>query len=300
MDIVRLLQDYNVDFVTEGHRHARDGWVNMKCVYCTGHEGYHMGWNLEDGYFFCWRCGWKSTLKTVSLLTQLSLPETARIIERYGVITTKYKNPLKKAEKPFILPTRLVPLTPQHRAYLSKRGFDPDELEEKWKLQSTSPLSRVENIPYKHRIFIPYYWNGSLSTFDSRDVTGKAENKYQACPVDREIMHRKSILYGNQEAWTDGVGICVEGPADVWRFGDKAFATSGINFKPEQVRMMTKIFKTVFIVYDSEIQAQQQARKLRAELRMRGVRAESVPLHFGDPGEMVQRKADKFVKELLG
>lgn len=299
MDIVRLLEDFNVFYATEGERHTREGWVNMKCPFCTGTEGLHLGFNLEESYFTCYRCGWHPPVQTISHLIGVSLPDTARIIQKYGIVQTKLKKPEKRAEMPFLLPTGLTGLTTQHKTYLRNRGFDPDALEQKWGLQSTGPVSHVGKIPYKHRIFIPYYWNGELVTFDARDVTGKAENKYQACPVDREIMERKKILYGNQEAWTDGIGIGVEGPADVWRFGDFACATSGINFKQEQVRLISRIFRTFFIVYDSEIQAQQQARKLKSELRFRGVKAEVVSLKTGDPGEMQQRKADEFVKSIL-
>lgn len=299
MDIFRLLQDFNVDHATEGEKHTRNGWVNMKCPFCTGSSGLHLGFNLEDEYFTCYRCGWHPPVQTISNLINVSLPETAIILQRYGNIPFTVKTAVKRKEMPLILPTGLQPLTNQHRTYLNNRGFDADVLEKKWKLQSTGIMSRIDNISYKHRIFIPYNWNGVLGTFDTRDVTGKATNKYQACPVDRETYHRKSILYGNQEAWTDGIGVCVEGPADVWRFGDKAFATSGISFTPAQIRLIAQIFKTVFIVFDFEPQAQAQARKLRGELRFRGVRTEVVPLKFGDPGEMTQRKANEFVKNLL-
>lgn len=304
MDIVRLFEDYNVDFVTEGHKHCRSGWANTKCPFCTGNEGYHLGWNLQEEYFFCWRCAWHPPVQTVAQIINVTQAESATILQRYGINMTKLQKTVKQAEKPLILPTAVTPLTPQHKQYLRGRGFDPDMLEQKWGLQSTGPLSYVDHSPYKFRILIPFYWNGQLVTFDTRDTTGRAEEKYKACPLDRAVIDRKKIIYGNQEAWTD-TGICVEGELDVWRFGDPAFATCGINFKPEQVRVISRIFKRVYIAYDTrsktskELQAQQQARKLRSELRMRGVKAEIVDIGGGDPAEMTQKDADKFVKSLL-
>lgn len=305
MDIIRLYEDFNVEYATEGEKHTREGWVNVKCPFCTGNEGYHLGWNLYDEYFNCFRCGFHGTVKTIAALIDVSWRETAIIVQRYGVNLTFVKTAVKQGKKPFLLPTGLQPLTNQHKKYLKGRGYDPDVLEKKWGLQSTGPMSNVKGSSYKHRIFIPYFWNGQMVTFDSRDVTGKAEDKYKACPKQREIIERKHIIYGNQEMW-DGTGICVEGPGDVWRLGDFAFATSGTSFTQEQVRLISRMFKKVFIVYDSksstsrELEAQKHARQLRSELRMRRVNAEIVQLEKGDPGELTQKQADKFVKDLLG
>jgi hypothetical protein len=57
---------------------------------------------------------------------------------------------------------------------------------------------------------------------------------------------------------------------------------------------MSSIFKRIAVVYDDEIQAQSQAKKLVAELRFRGVDAWNVSIQ-GDPGSLTNKKA----KELL-
>lgn len=299
MDIIRIYDDFNIDYKTEGHRHTRPGWVNTPCPFCTGSFGYHLGWNIEYEYYYCWRCGWKHPVKTIATLLNVTAYEVTVLLQRYGVNRAKVKTPVKRLEKPLILPTGLTALTPQHKVYLERRGFDATELENTWKLQSTGPMSKVEHSFYKHRIFIPIYWNGQLVTYDTRDVTDKAEDKYKACPVPMEIKHRKSIIFGKQEAWEDGVGICVEGPFDVFRFGEKAFATCGTAWTQEQVRCISQVFKKVFICYDKETQAQKQARKLKAELRVRGVDARITPLEYGDPGEQQQEYANQFVQHLL-
>lgn len=304
MDIIRLYDDFNVDYATSGEKHTREGWVNTPCCFCTGNEGYHLGYNLSDDYYNCFRCGFHGTVRTVAGLLSVSTHESATILQRYGINLTYAKKAPESKGKPLILPSGLSGLTPLHKKYLKGRGFDHDLLEKKWGLKSTGPMSNVAGSPYKHRIFIPYMWNGQLVTFDTRDVTGKAEEKYKACPKAREIIERKKILYGNQEAW-DGTGICVEGAPDVWRFGDPSFATSGTSFTQDQVRLISRMFKTVYIVYDStsstskELSAQKHARELRSELRIRRVKAEIVSLEKGDPGELSQEEADKFVKSLL-
>lgn len=181
------------------------------------------------------------------------------------------------------------------------REYNPSKLEKIWGLKGTGPLSYLQEgkdeYDYRFRIFIPIMWNGEMVSFDTRDITGFAEAKYKACPVDREIKERKKILYGNQEAWGN-IGICVEGPSDVWRLGESAFATSGISYTQEQVKEMARIFKKVAVVFDDEPQAIAQGRKLVKDLQFRNVEAYQVKIK-GDPGDMSSNDAKKLVKSIL-
>jgi DNA primase len=199
----------------------------------------------------------------------------------------------------FYLPSGLAQLQTNHRKYLRGRGFDPDILEHDWGLLGSGPISLLDKIDYRFRIIIPFVWDGVTVSFDSRDITEKHTSKYMACPKNRELIPHKSILYGKQEHWSD-VGICVEGPTDVWRFGTSAFATSGIKYTPSQVRVMAKLFKKIWICFDAnESQAHESAKSLRGDLRFRGVDAQLADFGTDDPGSMSQEDADKFVKSLL-
>jgi hypothetical protein len=180
---------------------------------------------------------------------------------------------------------------------LEKRGFDPEYLEKEWNLLGTGPVSLLDNINYKHRIIIPFLWNNSQVSFDSRDITGKHTSKYMACPKNREQIPHKEILYGKQSKWGN-TGICVEGPTDVWRFGTRSFATSGIKYTNYQTRIIAKTFSRVAVCFDGgETQATNQARILIGELKFRGVDAFMVNID-GDPGSMKQSEADYLVKQL--
>jgi len=302
MDILSLYQDYSIDFLTEGHRHCREGWVNTPCPFCTseaGHEGYHMGYNLDSDFFVCYRCGWHSISSTLSELLHLSERETYKVIKQYGLLIPKTtKNPIvnirAKAHK---LPSNSGPLLSNHRSYLEKRGFDPDKIIREWQILGTGPYSKLDNFDYKHRIIIPFIWNDQQVSFDSRDITNKHMAKYMACPKDRELISHKSILYGKQEKWKD-TGILVEGPTDVWRFGTISFAVSGIKYTPIQVRVISNTFSRVAVCFDDEPQAIIQANKIVAELKFRGVDAFRVDIK-GDPGGMKQEDADYLVKQLM-
>lgn len=299
MDIIRLYQDYSVPHATEGHKHCRPGWVNTACPFCTGNVGVHLGWNLQDEYYKCWRCGWHSPVNTIMALLHIPIDEAYHLVKQYGINRTVIQaKPRKRGV--FKFPSGVERLNTQARNYLNNRGFNASELKRQWKLKSLGPLSTLEKGYYKHRILIPYIWNGQTVSFDTRDITEKQKDKYKACPKHLERIERKKILYGNQEQWGE-TGICVEGPTDVWRFGVNSFAVSGINYTPAQVRLIAQIFERVFIVFDTEPTAQKAARKLRAELRLRGVTAQIVALpNGGDPGEMKQTDADEFVNKLIG
>lgn len=299
MDITRLFQDFSIETAGEGHKHNRPGWTNIECPFCTGtHAGYHLGWNIHGEYFFCWRCGWKPPVKTISTLLKIPYTQAENILDQYSVNKTKVKT-IEKGKKEFKLPSRLKPINKRVRRYLKERGFRPRTIEKLWKIKMTEHISKLDYYDYRFRIFIPYFWNNQIVTFDTRDYTEKAEDKYKACPKEREIFERKNILYGNQEFWGD-VGICVEGPTDVWNFGPYSFAVSGIQFTTNQVRLIAQIFKRVWIVFDAEQEAQRQANKLMKELRFRGVECDNIVLEAGmDPGNMPRKQAKELVNKLL-
>jgi hypothetical protein len=289
--------------MTEGHKHCRAGWVNTPCPFCSGNEGLHLGWNLEEGYYKCWRCGWHPPIKTLSLLLSLPTSKVLELVKNYGVLRT-YKKALPKNKKEFVLPFGVTDLKDNHKRYLKTREFSPDKITKLWGVKGTGPLSYLNGeIDYRFRLFIPINWNGEMVSFDSRDITGLAKGKYKACPIDREVVERKKILYGNQEAWGD-TGIGVEGPTDVWRLGESSCAFSGIEYTQEQVQQVAKIFKKFAVVFDGatvkgeESQAKKQARKLVKDLQFRNVDAYSVSIK-GDPGSMSPNDAKKLVKSIL-
>lgn len=301
MDIVGLYSDYNVDFLTEGHKHCREGWVNTPCPWCIsdpGHEGYHLSYNLEGNFFLCWRCGWHPVIPTLSKLLSLHRSEVETLVRQYGMIVSKVVESTKKFNlKPHILPSSAEPLLQNHIRYLENRNFDPVYLQKEYHLLGTGPVSLLDGLNYKHRIVIPFIWEGREISFDSRDITNKHPYKYMACPLEREIIPHKDVLYGRQDKWKDRI-ICVEGPTDVWRFGRYSCATSGIKYTPKQVRELAK-FKRVPVCFDGqETQALIQANSLVGELKFRGVDAFRVDIE-GDPGSMKQEDADYLVKQLI-
>ena len=305
MNIIELYQDNSIPHSTEGHKHTRPDWVNIPCPFCTGNEGLHLGYSLIDDYYKCWRCGFHGTDKVISKILNIPIGKARQLIRDYKGSLPKAKPAKVKIDaKKHKMPSGIIELTSKQRNYLIGRGFNPDILIPTWGLVGTGAMSTLDAgdnkiIKYKHRILAPIYWDNKQVSFQTRlaRATTKQDRKYLACPQKWELIDHKHILYGKQEAWTD-VGICVEGVTDVWRFGVHSFATFGIEYTAHQVKIMSKQFKRVMVVFDAEAQAKAQATKLISELRFRGVDALKIDI-TNDPGSMTQTEADYLIKQIL-
>lgn len=300
MNIIQLYKDFNVPFATEGHKHCREGWVNTTCPFCTGNPGMHLGYNMADDFYVCWRCGWKATHKALALLIHVSEKEAKEIARKYGGKShVKSTVTVRIGQKKFRLPPSTAPMNDRHKRYLTKRKFDPEVIEKIWDVQGTGPISLMDGISFSHRLVIPIYWENRIVSFQTRDITAKHSLRYITCPEQREIIKHKHIFYQAIPTKDSDACICVEGVTDAWRFGYGAIATFGIKYTKYQVREISKRFKKVFVVFDDDPQAIKQSEKLTAELILRGVDAYSIKIQ-GDPGDMAQTDADALKKELLG
>ncbi len=297
MNIIQLYQDHSILYADEGHRHYRPGWINTACPFCAGNPGLHLGYNVDENYYICWRCGWFPTSKVIAKLTNTNENTAKTLIKQYGGCVQQTKEVRPKSIKPFELPSGTTSLSNSHKQYLLRRGFDPDRLVKEWELLGTGPISNLGNAEYKFRIIAPIIWNSKRVSFQARDITDRHPLKYKACLKEFEKIHHKEILYGKQEAWTE-VGIVCEGVTDVWRLGERSCATLGIKYTPKQLRLLAKLFSRLFIIFDDDPQAVKQAYKLKTDLEFRGVDAHVVSI-VGDPGGMKQEEANYLTKQLI-
>lgn len=297
MDVIKLYQDFNIQYQTEGHKHCRPGWVNIECPFCSGNPGLHLGYSLEKDYFRCWRCGFKPTLKTIQTITRLSYKETSAVIREYGGRSKTPRAPkITVKKKKFKFPSGTCPMQDRHKRYLQNRGFDPDELESEWGLLGTGPIAPLDGIDYKHRIIIPIYWKGEIVSFQGRDITGKSNLKYLACPQEREIINHKEVLYAHKSISLSKIRMLVEGSTDVWNIGRHAAATFGIEYK---IKQLSQLPKKLVILFDADPQAMQQSKKLAAELSFLGHEVYvKTPSRGKDPGSMSKTEIKQLLEEL--
>jgi hypothetical protein len=304
-DIFEIYRQYGVFYATEGERHTSRGWVNTRCPFCSGNPGLHLGFDLTKRFFHCRRCGWRDTISALTALCNIS-QEKAR--QLYHDLRPSYDGPIQPRAKTDHLirisrykrPSDVGRLRPAHKRYLEGRGFDPERIERQWHILSTGPSAYLDSIDYRYRLFIPIMWDDREVSFQTRDTTGKSKVKYKACPLNREDVHHKHILYGLPECWKGTTGIAVEGVTDCWRLGEQSFGLLGIGFKTEQVAVIAKLFKKVAIVFDGDKQAQRRAKRLDFQLQAIGLGTTVIKLDQGcDPGSMSDDDAQHLVRDVL-
>jgi len=296
-NIKQFLDDFGIPNTDRG-KHARTKWIQIKCPFCSGHEGWHGGFNIEKEYYNCWRCGWRSLPDIIMELLGCSFPAAKTYLKKYKNKpessrdigeTRRLPSPQYKG---MTFPPNCQSLSDFHRKYLLSRNFDPDDLIHEWNLKGTSHLG-----DYRFRIIAPIYFQNQFVSYQGRDVTDRQEAKYKACEMENEILHHKHTLYGIDKTKNKSV-IIVEGITDVWRFGPGAVGTFGIEFTKSQVRMLLNQFESYFVFFDDDPQAQAQADKLAIILNGFGKDVEIISTE-DDPANMSQKDARQLKSELL-
>lgn len=295
MDLLRLFQDHGIAFASEGAEHYRPGWLNLPCPFCSGNPGNHLGFNIEEEYFFCWRCGHKPVTKVIESLLGINWRRVKELLRKYD---GKTHNPSKKVSlkrKSFKLPAA-VPLkeSPGGCFYLKKRGFSGEEvllLEDLFELKITQPGAFTDNMDLSYRVLIPIKHKGKVVSWQTRDMSGNAKLKYISCPEAREVIHHKHIFYNDNGG--DEAVLC-EGVFDVWKVtlaGYQAICGFGVELTKEQILRLIKM-KKVLIFFDPDIAGQKKSALLYKQLLFTGVEVELVVYlppegkKKVDPGEM--------------
>ena len=295
MEIIKLLNDFKIPYNETG-KNISGGWIGVQCPFCNDTSD-HLGYNVEDDYGFnCWKCGKHSITETISELTGLSYSQTKKLLKQYEGQDYKKQVKIKPKKKKHKFPSKTLDLQPIHEKYLQNRNFTPEYLEELWRIKGTRIISSLDGIDLKHRIIVPIHWDKQEVSWQSRDVTNQANIKYITCPQEREIIHHKDIVYKHPD-YKGEIGIACEGVFDVWRFGKIAFCTFGINFTQRQIRVISLLYRKVYIAFDPEPQAQKQALILQKELQFRGVECKVLTL-ISDPADMKQSETDNIVKRI--
>lgn len=292
-DVIRFLEKHNIGYDDSGSQ-VTAGWVNVQCPFCQD-PSRHCGLN-EDGACSCWHCGKHDLLRFIMRILRVDREAALRVRREYGHGKTHRKPRLSKAQKQHaescVLPDGCGPLNDRHRAYLHNRNFDPEMLEAEWDLEGTGHLGN-----YKFRIIAPIYIGEELVSYQGRDITGRSELKYKACPERLEVVHHKHILYGAWKGTLDRV-VVVEGITDVWRLGPGACATFGSKWTSRQ-RAALSLYTNVHILFDSsDDNAMSSAEKLAEQLSMIVPFVEIVETDWDDPGSAPDDEARSLMKEL--
>ena len=253
MIFTEILDQHNIPYATEGHRHCRPGWVQIDCPFCGPGSGHmHMGYNINAYYTNCWKCGSHRIEETLSALLNIPWQKSKTLLKE---ITGPYTVPTERPRGTLVYPKGVDHLQYGHKQYLRQRGFNPTELWVLWKLQGIGIATKLI-----WRIFIPIYFRGEVVSWTTRSIQKHDDTiRYISAKPEEESMPARNLLFGEDYA-RHAIIIC-EGPFDVFRIGPGAVATLGTMYSNAQVQRMSK-YPCRVVCFDSESEAQKRARKL--------------------------------------
>jgi len=297
IDFLQFCKDYNIDYQI-----IADGWVNVECPICRHHgdRGYKGGFNIYGGYFNCWACGGHNLNTVIMELLGIQYHEVENVLAPYLNQLSVRKQLNKKTSTVNKIELPIDTLDDHCKRYLIKRNYDPELIEEKYKVTGTPLIG-----PWAGRLIIPIYYNKKLVSFQGRSLYSKAKCKelnilrYKTLEPEASVVNPKTVLY-NLDNCTKDYGALFEGAFDVWRFGNNCMATLGTSTTPEQHILLAERFKKLFIIFDPEKEAQERAEKLARQVSaLGGINVEVINTELKhDPGDMSNKEVNYIKKEL--
>lgn len=288
MTLPELLGELGIPFVQGGHHHVRHGWTGLDCPRCSPRSSrWRLGISDSGRGANCWQCG---KLKVFDVLCELSNVPHKRVSELLRSLagnlpTSEPETPKGKLQLP-----HAGPLLKPHRDYLIRRGFDPDEIAEKYGVMGIGMAKRLS-----WRLLLPVTLHGEVVSWTTRSLQSDGLRYISADPT-QESVPLKSLLYGEDQV--RHAVVVVEGPIDVWAIGDGAVCTFGTAYTAEQASKISNYARRV-VCYDGEPAAQRQARRLCQELRCFPGETINVMLSGKDAAESSRKEIKELRRRFL-
>lgn len=292
-NMLQLYRDYKINMGPHHHKHTRRGWINIRCPFCTGNVGYHLGYNIKVNYFRCYRCGWHPIEKVLRSITNVAGKDNQKkVLKKYWIDSPADERDDTVYADEVVWPLGLGKMDRAHHLYLMDRGFPSRQIEREWGLMGTNHLDP----DYKFRVIAPINFKRNVISFQGRDITNVQSEKYKACAKEKEVMHHKHTLYGLDEARWDAC-LVVEGITGVWRFGAGTVGTFGAQYKRSQLRLLSTRYSRVFLLFDDDEAGRIAQDSMDCELSVLGCDTILLNLDGGDSGEVPQNIANSFMDE---
>ena len=264
LDIIQFLDDYDIPYKEQGKNIGRD-WIGIgECPFC-GDDRYHFGINKVTKVASCFVCTESAGLgRFIKEKLGYDWKEIKGILKNYSNGTVYVP---RESGNNVVLPSGIKDISDRGLKYLHKRNFYEDIIDQ-FQLKQTGIVSNLKLDGYKsdfsNRIFIPIIMNKRLVSYTARSMTN-ADPKYNNPIIEACIVPTGSCIYNYDTLKENDTGVFMEGPTDVWRFGDKFVSMMGVKYSKKQISFIAaKKLSKAIILFDKG--AEEKARKLAHNL----------------------------------
>lgn len=273
------------------HHHARVGWLQIDCPFCSkDSNAFRLGFNLAGGYLNCWTCGRKRILETLVEITGQPASRLRPLLKGLE----QDREYIKIARGKLVEPKAVRKLTESypHERYLYGRGLIPKRIERLWEVGAISIAKELS-----WRLYIPIVYRGEVVSWTTRSLQKDAKVRYVSAKPEQEAVNHKDLLYG--EDYARHSVIIHEGPIDVWTTGPGAVATLGTSYSSAQVEKLSR-YRTRVICFDNSPDAQRRAKDLCDVLRCFNGETYNVVLTGKDANDTPKEEIAELRKRFLG
>lgn len=332
LDWRAVLGEHGVPFIERGPNVKR-GELNIRCPFCGAADpSFHMGLNLDNGWWACWRNNEHRGKSPLRLLVQLlhipyfrarqiaGLGEDYVDPDGFDAVAARImgRDGLEKVEhvrREFLkLPREVVPIEPRgpsRRAweYLKwERGFSTAGIED---LVDEYGLCTAYHGEWKDRVLLPYHVDGELVAWTGRAITKTATIRYKDLSLDECLVPIKHTLYNHDAMIGGGLAlVVVEGPVDALKLdlygrphGVRAVALSTNSISPDQLYLLEAasfVFQRLVVMMDNKgdfgiVDSMRMKQHLSSIQRLT---LRQVPFGAGDAGELTPTQSYNWAQDL--
>lgn len=260
MIIQDVLNELNIPFKDYTQSpHVTPGWLGVVCPFpgCGQGGKFGRGINIRKLTTSCWKCGPARLGDVLAAASNKPLRDVMALVTALA--------PGFDASAPITRPGRysppvgVGPLQDAHRRYLARRGFDPDQLAETYKIGGLDGLASL-----KWRLFLPVFApDGKSASWTTRAIGRDVEPRYVSASPDQEARPIKSLLAFEHHA--RHAAVVTEGLFGAMRIGPGGVATMGVVVSPSQLARIAR-FPTRVICFDNDDAGRKRAQKLADDL----------------------------------
>lgn len=260
MIIQDVLNELNIPFRDHTQSsHVTPGWVGIVCPMpgCGQGGKFGRGINVRKLTTTCWKCGPARLGDVLAAAADKPLRDVMPLVTALAPGLAHQDATARTGR--YSPPAGVGPLQPAHRRYLERRGFDPDELVETYKIGGLDGLASL-----KWRLFLPVFApDGKPGSWTTRAIGRNVEPRYVSARPDQEARSIKTLLAFEHLA--RHAAVVTEGLFGAMRIGPGGVATMGVVVSPPQLARIAR-FPVRVICFDSDDAGRKRADRLADDL----------------------------------